>query len=213
MATPSRTLSRSQENSESLVYLRALERKVLWIASWMIHHANHDRPSRDGLKVGGHQASCASVATLMTALYFHVLRPNDRRRREAPRKPDLSRDSISLWSSDSGASDAFSCPERCAGVSLPDQRCSRRGFLDGVGWSRRCHDVLRGTRAGLSSVERTGEQRSARADGCAGRRRRVRRRERVRGAVRVVETRCQKRLVGRRLQPPESRFRGGRSIF
>ncbi len=58
--------------------LRALERKVLWLAAWTIHHANHIRPSRDGLKVGGHQASCASLATLMTALYFEVLRPEDR---------------------------------------------------------------------------------------------------------------------------------------
>ena len=58
--------------------LRALERKVLWLAVWMIHHANHLRPRRDGLKVGGHQASSASVATLMTALYFDVLRPSDR---------------------------------------------------------------------------------------------------------------------------------------
>src|SRR5262245_57324953 len=44
----------------------------------MIHHANHIRPKRDGLKVGGHQASSASSATLMTALYFDVLRPEDR---------------------------------------------------------------------------------------------------------------------------------------
>lgn len=58
--------------------LRALERKVLWLSTWMIHHANHIRPSRDGLKVGGHQASSASVATMMTALYFDVLRPQDR---------------------------------------------------------------------------------------------------------------------------------------
>jgi pyruvate dehydrogenase E1 component len=58
--------------------LRALERKVLWLSTWMIHNANHLRPSRDGLKVGGHQASCASLATLMTALYFDVLRPQDR---------------------------------------------------------------------------------------------------------------------------------------
>src|SRR5260370_37388856 len=55
-----------------------LERKVLWLSSWTIHHANHIRPSRDGVKVGGHQASSASVATLMTALYFDVLRPQDR---------------------------------------------------------------------------------------------------------------------------------------
>src|SRR5690348_16616322 len=58
--------------------LTELERKVLWLSSWTIHHANHIRPSRDGLKVGGHQASSASVATLMTALYFDVLRPQDR---------------------------------------------------------------------------------------------------------------------------------------
>ncbi|HEX3538407.1 MAG TPA: transketolase [Stellaceae bacterium] len=44
----------------------------------MIHNANHLRPSRDGLKVGGHQASSSSVATLMTALYLDVMRPQDR---------------------------------------------------------------------------------------------------------------------------------------
>ena len=58
--------------------LNALERKVLWLSTWMIHNANHLRPNRDGLKVGGHQASSASLATLMTALYFDVLRPQDR---------------------------------------------------------------------------------------------------------------------------------------
>jgi pyruvate dehydrogenase E1 component len=58
--------------------LGELERKVLWLASYMIHHANHVRESVDGLKVGGHQASSASLATIMTALYFDVLRPEDR---------------------------------------------------------------------------------------------------------------------------------------
>src|SRR5499425_3514501 len=58
--------------------LMELERKVLWLSSWTIHNANHLRESRDGLKVGGHQASSASVATLMTALYFDVLQPADR---------------------------------------------------------------------------------------------------------------------------------------
>jgi pyruvate dehydrogenase E1 component len=58
--------------------LKALEQKILWLAVWMIHHANHVREKRDGLKVGGHQASSASVVTLMTALYFDVLTPDDR---------------------------------------------------------------------------------------------------------------------------------------
>src|SRR6266699_1166463 len=58
--------------------LSALEKKVLWLATWTIHHANHIRPSCDGLKVGGHQASSASLATIMTALYFNALGPQDR---------------------------------------------------------------------------------------------------------------------------------------
>ncbi len=62
----------------TLACLEELERKVLWLSCWMIHHANHVRSSRDGLKVGGHQASCASAVTLLTALYLHVLRPEDR---------------------------------------------------------------------------------------------------------------------------------------
>jgi len=64
--------------TRELKLLQALERKVLWLSSWMIHNANHLRPNRDGLKVGGHQASSASLTTLMTALYFNILKPADR---------------------------------------------------------------------------------------------------------------------------------------
>ena len=64
--------------TETLETLAALERKVLWLASWTIHNANHLRENSDGLKVGGHQASSASLATIMTALYFDVLRAQDR---------------------------------------------------------------------------------------------------------------------------------------
>ena len=53
-----------------LEMLRELERKVLWLSAWMIHNANHLRENHDGLKVGGHQASCASAATILTALYL-----------------------------------------------------------------------------------------------------------------------------------------------
>ncbi|MFN3890602.1 MAG: transketolase-like TK C-terminal-containing protein [Beijerinckiaceae bacterium] len=58
--------------------LRELERKVLWLSSWMVHNANHIRPNTDGLKVGGHQASAASVATILSVLYFRILRAQDR---------------------------------------------------------------------------------------------------------------------------------------
>src|ERR1700709_125878 len=64
--------------SDGLAILGELERKVLGRASCTIHNANHLRESLDGLKVGGHQASSASLATIMTALYFRALRPQDR---------------------------------------------------------------------------------------------------------------------------------------
>ena len=58
--------------------LRRLEQRVLWIATSMIHHANRVRPNPSGLKVGGHQASCASMVSIMTSLWFSQLRPGDR---------------------------------------------------------------------------------------------------------------------------------------
>ena len=58
--------------------LDQIQKKVLWLATNMIHHANHIRPNPDGSKVGGHQASSASMVTMMTALYFYHLRQGDR---------------------------------------------------------------------------------------------------------------------------------------
>lgn len=58
--------------------LKTVEQRLLWLSHWMIHHANHIRPKVDGIKVGGHQASSASMVSLMTALYFSALRPEDR---------------------------------------------------------------------------------------------------------------------------------------
>jgi pyruvate dehydrogenase E1 component len=58
--------------------LKTLDERLRWLSVWTIHHANHVRESQDGLKVGGHQASCASMTAIMAALYFHALGPNDR---------------------------------------------------------------------------------------------------------------------------------------
>lgn len=65
-------------SAETIALLKELEQKVLWLSCWMIHNANNLRANDDGLKVGGHQASCASITAIMTALYFNVLRPEDR---------------------------------------------------------------------------------------------------------------------------------------
>ena len=58
--------------------LKLLDERLRWLSAWTIHHANHIRENADGLKVGGHQASCASMTAIMAALYFHALGPNDR---------------------------------------------------------------------------------------------------------------------------------------
>jgi len=58
--------------------LKAVEKKLLWLACWTVHNANHLREKADALKVGGHQASCASMVSIMTALYYATLRPQDR---------------------------------------------------------------------------------------------------------------------------------------
>ena len=62
-------------------YLETLDRiqdRVLWLSMRIVHEANSVRRSRDGVKVGGHQASSASMVTIMTALYFHLLEHGDR---------------------------------------------------------------------------------------------------------------------------------------
>lgn len=59
-------------------HLKTIERRILWMSHWMIHNANHIRPAAGGIKVGGHQASSASMVSIMAALYFSALRPEDR---------------------------------------------------------------------------------------------------------------------------------------
>jgi len=63
---------------DDLATLEAIERRLLWLSTNIVHHANNVRPNAEKSKVGGHQASSASVATIVTALYFHFLRAGDR---------------------------------------------------------------------------------------------------------------------------------------
>ena len=63
---------------EGVAVLREIEARVLWLATSMVHHANKVRPNTSSLKVGGHQASSASMVTIMTSLWFDQLRADDR---------------------------------------------------------------------------------------------------------------------------------------
>ena len=75
-----RTADAAQDpaRAELVQLLTQIEQRLRWLSSWTVHNANNLRPKRDGLKVGGHQASCASITAIMTALYFHALGPKDK---------------------------------------------------------------------------------------------------------------------------------------
>src|SRR3984885_14419267 len=73
------SLSQGDRTDQSdLGTLKSIEDRVLWLATAIINHANRVRPNPTGLKVGGHQASSASLTTIMTALWFEHLRAGDR---------------------------------------------------------------------------------------------------------------------------------------
>lgn len=69
---------RTTWNEQELHLLESIQRRVLWLATYTIHYANEIRPNPDGTKTGGHQASSASVVSILTALYFKLLRAGDR---------------------------------------------------------------------------------------------------------------------------------------
>jgi pyruvate dehydrogenase E1 component len=72
------SLAPTKSGPSDLAALEAVERRVLWLATSIIHHANKVRQTPSGVKVGGHQASSASMVAIMTALYFEHLGPADR---------------------------------------------------------------------------------------------------------------------------------------
>jgi pyruvate dehydrogenase E1 component len=77
MTTETPTLSQDRQQAGNVV-LREIEDRVLWLSTAIIDYANRVRENPSGLKVGGHQASSASLVTIMTALYFEHLGPDDR---------------------------------------------------------------------------------------------------------------------------------------
>ena len=147
------TASREADGaSDKLACLTALERKVLWLSTWMIHNANHLRPSRDGLKVGGHQASSASVATLMTALYFDVHAAAGPGRGQAARRAGVPRDPVSARAAEPRQARAVPRLRRRAVLPVAHQGRRQRRFLDRLGRARRRDDAVRLAGAGLSAA-------------------------------------------------------------
>lgn len=71
-------MSRQPMSADPDAVLAEVEQRVLWLSTAIVDHANRVRANPSGLKVGGHQASCASMVSLMTSLWFRHLRPQDR---------------------------------------------------------------------------------------------------------------------------------------
>ena len=72
------TVTAARAGSSTDQALREIEDRVLWLATAIVDHANRVRPNPGGLKVGGHQASSASMVTIMTSLWLEQLTPADR---------------------------------------------------------------------------------------------------------------------------------------
>ncbi len=136
--------------------LTELEKRVLWLASWTIHNANHVRAAGE-VKVGGHQASSASLATIMTALYFSALRPQDRVAVKPHASPDLPRHPVPGGQSDQGEAGAVPIVQGRAELSLADQGRRRCRLLHRLGRPRRRPDALFIARAGLRDLARLDE--------------------------------------------------------
>lgn len=75
---PTDSTTLTDTRAETIASIEAIDARLRWLSAWTVHNANHLREKRDGLKVGGHQASCASMTAIMAALYFHALRPQDK---------------------------------------------------------------------------------------------------------------------------------------
>jgi len=71
-------IAKEEISAQELAILENIQKKVLWLATLIIHQANNVRPNPEKSKVGGHQASSASMVSILTALYFHYLRAGDR---------------------------------------------------------------------------------------------------------------------------------------
>ena len=197
------------EAAARLRLLHALERKLLWLSAWMIHHANHIRPNRDGLKVGGHQASCASVVSIMAALYFEILRPQDRVAVKPHAGPVFhainylfgrqDREKLATLRAFGGIQ-----PYPCRVKDGPEVDFSTGSV--GLGVALTTFGALVQDYVRLHGLGRDGHARGpARRD---RRRRRAGRGQHLRGPAGGLEARRPQCLVDRRLQPPEPRHRG-----
>ena len=203
-----RTRAADAPDATDTATLDAIANRILWLAVRMIHEANHVRPSTDGIKVGGHQASSASVVSILTALYFRWLRRRRPRRDQAAR---LARPTTR--SSTCSATSTPRCSPGCAssaGSSRTRRRTKDPDPVDfstgsvGLGAVAPMFAALADRYLRLHFRESIAEPAGAPVRG-ARRRRRARRGQRLGGDPRGGAGRARQRHDDRRPQPPEPR--------
>lgn len=101
------TTTIAQRDTILVETIEQIDARPRWLSAWTIHHANHLRDSRDGLKVGGHQASCASISTIMAAFYFTALRPQDKVAVKPHARAGAARNPLSAWPAIRGQLEEF----------------------------------------------------------------------------------------------------------
>ena len=186
-----------------LSVLQAVESRVLWLATSIIHHANRVRRTPSGVKVGGHQASSASVVSIMTALYFDYLRDPDRVSVKPHASPVLHAIEYLLGHARRALPDDAAGVRRLAELPEPAQGSGPGRLLDRIGRDRGDRADLERARAPLRRRSLRGPAR--RAAGLAGRRRRARRGRELGGDRRPDRPAPGRGAVDRRPQPPVAR--------
>ena len=187
----------------SLEVLEAVQRRVLWLATSMVHHANRVRTTSSGVKVGGHEASSASLVGIMTALYFEHLRAPDRVSVKPHAAPVLHAINYLLGHARPQLPDDAAPVRRAAELSEQGQGSGRRRLLDGLRRHRRDRHPLERDRPAL---RRGSLRRAPGRSPCGARRRRRARRGRNLGGARRSHGRAPGRgALDHRPQPAVAR--------
>ena len=132
-----------EPQSPDLAVLQAIQQRVLWLTTRMIHEANNIRPSHDKSKVGGHQASSASMVSILTALYFSWLRKGDRVAIKPHASPGAPFHPIFAWHVRPELPHQAPFLRRTASLSKPYQRPRHHRFFNWIGGHGSCGHAIR----------------------------------------------------------------------
>ena len=184
----------------------AIERRVLWLAVRIVDYANRERPKGDALKVGGHQASSASMVTLMTALYLADLGAEDRVSVKPHASPVLHAIEYLLGRLDRSYLTRLRDFGGLQSYPVAHEGSVPGRLLDRVGRARLGGAAVRRARRPVHA-SRTARRLDRRPLHLAARRRRARRGEHLGGARRPADAPARQRPLDRRPQPAVARPR------